>query len=207
MIAAEAAELDLARVILDERAEIAESFGTEGTPAGVLIGADGTVASWLALGRDAIEELVAQAVAQTSDGYELPVGAPAPALALPTLDGDDLSLDSLRGRETLLLFWNPGCGFCREMHGELLAWEATTNGHGPRLVVVSSGDEGSTRAEGFRSTVLLDAEFAAGTAFGAGGTPMAVLLDPEGRVASPLVGGAEAALELARRPVEPVAVA
>jgi thiol-disulfide isomerase/thioredoxin len=206
-VAAEVAELDLELVMLDERAEIAESFGAEGTPAGVLIGTDGTVASWLALGRDAIEELVAQAVAQTSDGYELPVGAPAPALALPTLDGDDLSLDSLRGRETLLLFWNPGCGFCREMHGELLAWEATTNGHGPRLVVVSSGDEGSTRADGFRSTVLLDAEYAAGTAFGAGGTPMAVLLDAEGRVSSPLVAGAEAALELARGPVAPLAVA
>jgi hypothetical protein len=93
------------------------------------------------------------------------------------------------------------------MHGDLLAWEASTNGHGPRLVVVSSGDEHSTRAEGFRSTVLLDDGDVAGAAFGAGGTPMAVLLDAEGRVASPLVAGAEAALELAGRPFERVTVA
>ena len=77
---------------------------------------------------------------------------------------------------------------------------------GARLVVVSSGDEDSTRAEGFRSIVLLDDGDVAGAAFGAGGTPMAVLLDAEGRVASPLVAGAEAALELARGPVERVAV-
>jgi thiol-disulfide isomerase/thioredoxin len=206
-IGAEVTALGLERVIVDERSEIAGSFGAEGTPAGVLIAADGTVASWLALGRDAIEELVAQALTQTSSGYELPVGAAAPSLELPSLDGDDVALDSLHGRETLLLFWNPGCGFCREMHGDLLAWEASTNGHGPRLVVVSSGDEHSTRAEGFRSTVLLDDGDVAGAAFGAGGTPMAVLLDAEGRVASPLVAGVEAALELAGRPFERVTVA
>jgi hypothetical protein len=45
--------------------------------------------------------------------------------------------------------------------------------------------------------VLLDEQYAAGGAFGAAGTPMAVLLDAEGRVASPIAAGVEAVLALA----------
>jgi thiol-disulfide isomerase/thioredoxin len=108
-----------------------------------------------------------------------------------------IALEALRGRNTLLLFWNPDCGFCRAMHDDLLSWERSANGVTPRLVVVSSGDEPSTRAEGFRSLVLLDEDFAAGTAFNANGTPMAVLVDAEGRIASLVAAGPEAVLALA----------
>jgi hypothetical protein len=83
------------------------------------------------------------------------------------------------------------------MHDDVLAWEATANGVTPRLVVVSSGAEEATRAEGFRSRVLLDAEFAAGAAFGTGGTPTAVLVGADGRVASSVVAGADAVFALA----------
>ena len=76
------------------------------------------------------------------------------------------------------------------MHEELLAWEAGANGSSPQLVLVSSGDEERTRAEGFRSPVLLDPDWTLGEAFGAGGTPSAVMIDVEGRVASEvMVGG------------------
>jgi thiol-disulfide isomerase/thioredoxin len=94
------------------------------------------------------------------------------------------------------LFWNPDCGFCRAMHDDLVAWEESAEGHGPRLVVVSSGDPERARAERFRSTVLLDPEFSAGDAFGAGGTPSAIRLDADGRVASPVAVGAAAVLAL-----------
>ena len=67
----------------------------------------------------------------------------------------------------------------------------------PRLVVVSSGDAQATRADGFTSPVAHDPEMLAGTAFGAAGTPMAVLVDRDGRVASPLAAGAAAVLALA----------
>lgn len=58
----------------------------------------------------------------------------------------------------------------------LLAWEKSSNGQTQRLVVISSGDVQSTRAEGFRSTVLLDEAPSVGAAFGANGTPMAILV-------------------------------
>ena len=82
------------------------------------------------------------------------------------------------------------------MHDELLAWETTANGGTPKLVVVSSGDEDRSRSEGFRSTVLLDDGFAAGAEFGVSGTPMAVLLGADGRVASDVAAGARAVLAL-----------
>jgi hypothetical protein len=50
---------------------------------------------------------------------------------------------------------------------------------------------------GLTSPVLLDQNFAAGRAFGASGTPSAVLVDAEGKVASGVAVGAPAVLELA----------
>jgi thiol-disulfide isomerase/thioredoxin len=192
---AEAAELELEHVLVDRELALYQAFEANGTPSAVLISAHGTIASWVASGADAIERLVATAV-EPKPG--LPVGSELPELELPSLDGEPVSLAELAGRDTLLLFWNPACGFCRAMHEELAAWERSTNGNGPRLVVVSSGDEENTRADGFRSQVLLDGDFAAGSLFGADGTPMAVLVGVDGRVASPLVAGAEAVMSLAR---------
>jgi hypothetical protein len=51
---------------------------------------------------------------------------------------------------------------------------------------------------GLASTVVLDQQFAAGRAFGASGTPSAVLVDVEGKVASGVAVGAPGVLELAR---------
>jgi thiol-disulfide isomerase/thioredoxin len=194
-IEAEARELALENVLVDADRRLYAAFQANGTPSAVIVAPDGTIGSWVASGREWIEQLVASALGGT-EGEGLPIGTEAPALELPSLDGGPVSLEALQGRESVLLFWNPDCGFCRSMHEDLLAWEGSVNGAGPRLVVVSSGAEESTRAEGFRSLVLLDAEYAAGTAFQAHGTPMAVLIDAEGRVASAVAAGADAAFDL-----------
>jgi len=198
-VAAEARELGLDHVLIDASREIAGAYEVTGTPGAVLISPDGTMAGWLASGSDEIETLLANALrgGDEGGGDGLPLGTEAPVLTLPALDGAPVALADLRSRETLLLFWNPGCGFCRSMHEDLLAWESTANGDGPRLVVVSSGDEESSRAEGFAATVLLDPDYAAGEAFGALGTPMAVLLDAEGRIGSSVAAGAESVFALA----------
>ena len=152
-----------------------------------------------ARGDRSLARRVSHAVTTDEDGEDegLPVGADAPAIELPALDGERISLNDL-GREALLLFWNPNCGYCRGMHDDLLAWEQASNGVAPQLVVISSGDAESTRAEGFSSHVLLDEEFAAGSAFGANGTPIAVLVDQDGKMASGVVAGADDVLALAR---------
>jgi len=120
-----------------------------------------------------------------------------PALSRQVLDqGPGMLADLIRG-ETLVIFWNPGCGYCRSMRDALQRWERRRSKAAPRLVIVSAGDEPSVRAEGFESPVLLDPDFSLGRAFGIGGTPTAVLVDAKARVASPVAVGSKAVLALA----------
>jgi thiol-disulfide isomerase/thioredoxin len=189
-------EHGLRNVLVDEDLELYRAFEANGTPGAVLIAPDGSVASHMATGPGQIEALVAGVL----DAPGLPVGAPVPELELPSLGGERVKLADLRGRDTLLLFWDPGCGHCRAMHDDLLAWESNASEDAPRLVVISSGDPEDTRSEGFRFTTLLDEEHEAGEMFGIGGTPMGVLLGADGRVASGVAAGARAVLALAEPP-------
>jgi thiol-disulfide isomerase/thioredoxin len=193
----EAEEHGLEHAVVDEGNRLYDAFQANGTPSAVLVAPDGTIGSWVAAGSERIERLFYAAVAPEPDPEGLPIGAEAPLLELPALDGELISLADLRGRDTLLIFWNPDCGYCRSMHADLLAWEASIDGEGPQLVVVSSGDAAATQAEGFRSRVVLDENYTVGTAFSASGTPMAVRIDAEGRIASDVVAGADAVLKLA----------
>jgi thiol-disulfide isomerase/thioredoxin len=195
---AEAQEHGLERVLVDHDLAVHEAYQAGGTPSAVLVAPDGAIASYVAPGADWIEQLLDRALAGGSESEEqgLSIGSPVPELGVLGLDGEPVSLARV-GEETLVLFWNPGCGFCSSMRDEVLAWEQHAPVGAPRLLIVSSGDEASTRAEGFSSTVALDLDFSAGAAFGAGGTPMAVLVDSEGRIASPLAAGAEAVFALA----------
>ena len=196
-VRAEAEEFELEHVLLDEDHALYGAFEASGTPSAVLVAPDGTIGSWVAAGSEWVERLVADATAGEPEPEGLPVGTEAPNVELPSLDGEQVSLADLRGRDALLLFWNPGCGFCRSMHEGLRAWEDSTNGVSPQLVVVSSGDEESTREEGFSSLVLMDESWETAGAFQAGGTPMAVLIDAEGKIASHVAAGADAVLALA----------
>jgi len=191
---ATAREHGLEVVYADPGAEVYDAYEGNGTPSAVLVSDEGTVVSRLVAGPGAIAELVAEVL----DAPGLPPGAPAPALdELSVLSG---AAPSLGGRDSLVLFWNPDCGFCRGMHDELLAWESEPSDSAPQLVVISSGDEERTRDEAFRSPVLLDPHFSVGGAFAAAGTPSAVLIDAEGRVASKVVVGGEAILGRLRGP-------
>jgi thiol-disulfide isomerase/thioredoxin len=108
-----------------------------------------------------------------------------------------VELADFRGEETLGLFWNPGCGFCQQMLPDLKQWESEAPEEAPRVVVVSAGSEEANREMELTSPVLLDQNFATGRAFGASGTPSAVLMDAEGNVASEVAVGAPAVMELA----------
>jgi thiol-disulfide isomerase/thioredoxin len=125
------------------------------------------------------------------------IGEPAPEIKLKDLSGKTVELKDFRGEETLVLFWNPGCGFCQQMLPDLKEWEANPPEDAPKLLVVSAGTEEANREQGLRSAVVLDQNFAVGQAFGASGTPSAVLVDAEGKVASDIAVGAPAVLQLA----------
>ncbi len=97
----------------------------------------------------------------------------------------------------MVLFWNPTCGFCDGMLEDLRRLDSAPSEHAPHLVVVSSGEADQNRAMGLRAPVLLDDSFVAGSAFGAAGTPSAVLVGADRHIASSVAVGADAVLELA----------
>jgi thiol-disulfide isomerase/thioredoxin len=148
-------------------------------------------------------ELLAREAAESESGSRdasvkaAAPGTPLPGLPLPQLGGGSSTLAEVVQEPTVVLFWNPGCGYCRSMRDDLRSWERRQLPRAPQLVVVSSGDEASIRAEGFEAPVLLDPDFALGRALGIGGTPVALLVDAEARVASAPAVGPEAVLALA----------
>lgn len=206
---------DALAVAVVGRGEAAEAYGVAGTPSALLIAPDGTIAAGPVGGADAIRALVARTAATAAapllplhhvPGREmiaadhprpLTPGDPLPAFELPGLDAPVRSAD-LAGAPALLLFWDPGCGFCDRMGADLLALDERLARAGARLVVISSGEEAATRGLGLFATVALDPGFTVGHATAAAGTPSALLIDAEGRLAAAPATGAEAVLTLAR---------
>lgn len=182
--------------LLQRDFEVAEAFGVAGTPSAVLVHPDGTVASPVVSGAQAIVDLVTASVSEPMAQGGARLERPAPAVRLADAAGRPVRLEEFQGRDTLLVFWNSHCGFCRRMLSELERWEREAAPTAPRLVLASALPKDAVPS--LQAPVLFDEGFAAGRAFGVRGTPSAVLLDAEGRVASSVaVGGAEV-LELAK---------
>src|SRR5689334_19442956 len=51
----------------------------------------------------------------------LPLDSTAPEFSLPDLNGNHRRLAEYRGQRLLLIFFNPECGFCRDMMPKLTA--------------------------------------------------------------------------------------
>lgn len=217
---AKVVEHGLSHVLLQKNREVAEAYKSGGTPSAVLVGTDGTISTDMALGVDAIRALVGRltgsaapqpAPVPTNGSPAQPgiasIGQPAPAVELPDLTGKPVRLVDFRGHPTLVLFWNPGCGFCARMLDDLKAWEQGDGAQpgAPKLLVVSTGEVAANTAQGLQSTIVLDQGFATGRAFGAGGTPSAVLVDTDGNIASAVAVGAPAVLALVRGQEPPAA--
>jgi thiol-disulfide isomerase/thioredoxin len=218
-VRAKAGEIDPALLLLQQDGEVAAAYLAGGTPSAVLVGADGIIRSPLAAGATAVRQLVAQAGQPPNmpaerlmrhapiplDGGQpapttkpaIATGALAPAFELPDLNGKIFDNAQLRGASTLVLFWNPTCGFCRRMLSNLQAWEAEPpHPNAPHLLLISTGTVEANQAQGLRAPILLDSGFRTGNAFGARGTPSAVLIDAEGKVAGELVVGASSILPM-----------
>ena len=123
-----------------------------------------------------------------ADGAEkVEVGAPAPAYATVALNGDSVSLASLRGKVVLFNIWATWCHPCRDEIPELRALHAKYKDRGLELVGVSVDADGSDDAikgfmEEFRMTypVWRDPDERVSTKFLAIGVPATYLIDREG---------------------------
>jgi len=113
-------------------------------------------------------------------------------------------LAQFRGKTALLIFFNPGCGFCAQMLPDLAALPADGTGGRPVPLVVTVGNAEDNRRvfeeAGVRAPVLLDAQNQIASAYRANGTPTGYLIDAQGRIASELAVGAAALLALAVAP-------
>jgi thiol-disulfide isomerase/thioredoxin len=216
-----AAEHGVAPLLLQRDYEVADAYEVHETPSAVLVQPGGTIGSPVASGSEQIRALLSHVlsksgsdpwaglqplpmVQQPSNGQHHPtaltaptVGERAPNIILHDLEGQPVDLAGVRDSSTVVLFWSPGCPFCQQLLPDLKAWEADVPPNAPRLLVVSSGTVQENRALGLRAPVLLDDAFRAGVAFGADGTPSAVLLASDGTVASALAVGGPAVLALA----------
>lgn len=203
-------------LLLQEDQAIAEDYQSKWTPSAVLISRDGKIASQVTSGDEAIRALVNHAVttgaglaAGNGSHHHIPkitvgnslfkIGEPAPRFSLPDLQGREVNTEDLLGRDTLLLFWDPGCPFCQAMTEDLKIWEENPPKGAPSLVILASGNMEAVKAQAadFKSLFLLDPEFDVGPLFGTNSTPSAVLIDGVGRIASTLAIGDRNVLALA----------
>jgi peroxiredoxin len=200
----------VSNVLLQDDVEIAELYRFNGTPNAVIIDVEGRIASEMVAGVPAIQNLVATHVGadntgQASHRHLIPVEAVAPSpvgrqaapFALPDLDDRTVSLEDFAGQSVLMLFWNPGCGFCSQILDEVRLLEQTAGDRGVPFVVVSAGTVEDNKAMALRSPVLIDEGFKTGNAYGAQGTPSAIVVDANGLIASELAVGGPAVLALA----------
>ena len=219
-------EHGLANVVLQEEWEVSHSYKAYGTPSVVLIRPDGRIGSPVVSGADAIRAFMAHMIdvsaqlplQQANQREPCPncgkahvaapdarqimptgpkVGEPAPPVQLQNLAGETIDLKDFRGEKTLVLFWNPGCGFCQQMLEDLKTLETDPSEAVPKILIISAGTIEANKAMRLSSPVVLDQEFAAGRAFGASGTPSAVLVDEQGKIASRVAVGASEVLRLA----------
>ena len=153
---------------------------------------------------DALEARLDEAgIATEALPESLPVGSTVDDFVLPDASGSFVSLSDFRGRRVLLVNWNPDCGFCDLIAPELSDAHPALRQAGTELLLVSYGDAEQNRRfsqeHGLDCPLLLQDEQREAPFFRGLGTPVAYLLDEQGRVAEPLAGGADQVAALARR--------
>ena len=119
------------------------------------------------------------------------LGSPAPAFALPALDGSRLSLEQDRGQPVIVNFWWSGCPPCRQ---EMPLLQQYVDAHpNVRLVLIDPVD-GVDGARAFvaslhvHAPVLLDGGGRVAAAFGVAYYPTSFFVRPDGTIASTFVG-------------------
>jgi len=184
---------------LDElSADIADVFGAD--PAVVLNDVQGTARR---LGGAGLLVGVAKDpeadYARGPQGVE--IGTEIPSASFADLDGRAVAFEDLVGERLLLVNWSPYCGFCEKITPELAELEPALRNEGVRLVLVSIGEAEDNRKlvqdKGLEALVLVQQD--GGWEFFSGlGTPVAYLVDGEGRTESEISFGANEVPRLAR---------
>jgi peroxiredoxin len=102
----------------------------------------------------------------------------------------------------LLVHWSFECGFCDSIAADLARLETSFEKQNVQLVLLAYGEVRSNQEQaaehGLKCPILLMKNDETPKAFERYGTPVAYLLDEEGRVDAPLASGADRVISLAR---------
>ncbi|MBF6204947.1 redoxin domain-containing protein [Streptomyces gardneri] len=157
---------------------------------------------WLAGELRILRRRVDEQALSTLGAEGLPVGAVAPEFELLDTDGRKTTLEDLlaAAKSVLLVFVHPGCELCAALARELPRWHART-AHALTIVAVGNGDAAEQAAWGIEQGLgaipsLVQQGNEAALRYRVRGTPSAVLIDPDGRVAAPVARGGIAIREL-----------
>jgi methylamine dehydrogenase accessory protein MauD len=134
--------------------------------------------------------------------YGLPVGAPAPSFSLRDLEGRKVTLESLtaQGRPVALVFVGASCGSCWVLMPHLARWQATL-AERVTIVMISTGTP-EQNAEAIAEHGIAGTFLHSGAKlldpYRVPGTPTAVIVSPDGRIASSTVVGSRGVEPLVR---------
>jgi uncharacterized membrane protein YphA (DoxX/SURF4 family)/peroxiredoxin len=128
----------------------------------------------------------------------LPIGTPAPKFALPTMAGQERSLQSLlaQGKTIFLVFSSPHCDPCRTLLPHIRGW-MSQHEESLNIIVISRGtaNDNLAKMKDFEvSRVLLQQGFEISNVYGCSMTPSAVLVGTDGLIRSDVAVG-KAAIE------------
>lgn len=128
-------------------------------------------------------------------------GHPAPELAATTLDGQAVTLSSLRGAPIVLNIWSTACTWCRV---EMPLLDRFARAHPDlRVIALNEGDGRAAamayaRALGLRLTIWLDPNGTAGSTYGLNGLPDTVAIDRNGIIRAVTFGALDGVSALRR---------
>lgn len=197
---------DSRSILLQNEREFSDLVSARWTPSSLLVSSDGRIASHIAAGDSAINELVSKITASGLGGefdyFELGTNRPKPSRSrlaigetipdfeVTAIDGQSIRATDLRGKPTLVTFWSPTCPHCVDMIDQIKNWDSVKDVGDPDLLVFSDGEENSHREIGLRSPIVLDKSYKVAQKLGMHGTPSAILVSSDGKFASELAVGA-----------------
>lgn len=131
--------------------------------------------------------------AYSSDGSPVKIGKEAPNFTLTKLDGETVSLSSLRGSGVFINFWGTWCEPCKREMPHMEAQYQKMKDNGIEILAVNIAEShlvASTFAERHKLTfpILLDKDRAVMNRYGVTFLPSSFFIDKEGKVVAHHVG-------------------
>jgi peroxiredoxin/uncharacterized membrane protein YphA (DoxX/SURF4 family) len=189
-------------VLLQDERELADQVMAKWTPTAVLMDARGRIASHVAAGDAGIRALVEKVKGLkgdesftyitngNGDAPTTKIGESVPRFSMADIEGNQITSDHFKGKQTLVAFWSLTCPFCQQMLEDLRDWDKVKGKDDPALVLFSDGDEAAHQELGLSSPVIIDEGHKTAAEFGMYGTPSAVLVNEDGRIISETAIGA-----------------